>query len=176
MIKIHILFFFFVSTSTVISQNKDVFDIGRNGTVDELKKVYNENPDVINTRNDAGYSSLILACYHDNNAVAEFLINNVNDINGSSQYGTPLMAAVVKANTKIVQMLLNKKANPNVADANGTTALHYAVIFQNIDIVDLLIKAKADSNIKDNKSKSPLDYAIITKNEKLLNILREQKL
>lgn len=162
----------FIFCSSLYAQ-KDIYDVCRNGTVEEILKLYNESPDIINTTNNSGYSPLILACYHGNDNIVSFLIDKVKDINGSSDYGTPLMAAVVKGNLKITKILLDKKADPNIADPNGTTALHYAVLFKLTDIAKLLVKAGAKHSLKDNNGKSAYDYALINKNQELLTLLKK---
>ena len=70
-------------------------------------------------------------------------------------------------------MLLDKKANPNIADANGTTALHYATLFKETEIVKLLLKAGAKSDLKDGNNKSAYDYAIINNNKELLTLFNK---
>lgn len=155
----------------VFSQ-QDIFDVARKGTVDEVKNIIKQNPDAINSVNKSGYSPLILACYKGNVPVANFLIKNVKDINGNSSMGTPLMAAVVKGNKEIVKALLENKANPNITDVNGTTALIYASMFKNYEIVSLLIKADANPDTKDNRGNSALDYAILANDDKLIEIIK----
>ena len=155
---------------------QNIFDIARKGTIEEVKTAMKQNPDIINSVNDEGYSPLILASYRGNIEVAKFLIKNVKDINGSSSMGTPLMAAVVKGNKEIVQALLENKADPNIADQNGTTALIYATIFKHYDIVEMLLKASATIDLKDIRGNSAADYARISKDEKLSELLKTNKL
>lgn len=163
----------FVSVGSAFCQS-NIFDVCRTGNTSDIIAFYTKNPDCINKTNADGYTPLILACYHGNEEAVKFLIDKVKDINGTSNYGTPLMAAVVKGNVEIVEMLLDRNADTNIADSNGTTALHYAVMFKNYDIVKLLIAANADVNLKDNRDKSALDYAMIYKDKKLSNLLNNQ--
>lgn len=151
---------------------QDIFDIARKGTVEELLTAMKENPDVINSVNAEGYSPLILASYKGNVAVAQVLIKNVKDINGSSSMGTPLMAAVVKGNKEILQALLENNADPNLTDANGTTALIYAVQFKNGDIIKLLLNYKADKSKIDNKGKTAFEYAVFSNDDEIINLLK----
>lgn len=155
---------------------QNIFDVARKGTVEEIKIIMEQNPEVINSVNEEGYSPLILACYKGNLAVASFFIHNVKDINGNSTMGTPLMAAVVKRNSEIVKLLLENKANPNITDVNGTTALMYAVQFKNYEIATMLIKAKANPDLKDNRGHSALDYAILANDDKLIEILKTKQI
>jgi len=167
------LFFivFFMSAIQAFSQS-DVFNIARSGTLEELKAVMKNEPDIINKTNPDGYSPLILACYKGNVEVAGFLIKNVKDINFTTPMGTALMAATVKKNTEIVKLLLENKANPNITDANGSTALIYASIFKSYDIAELLVKYKSDDTLKDNRGNSAFDYAILADDDKLVQILK----
>lgn len=160
----------FIGFSQVYSQT-DIFDASRRGELSEVISIYSKNPNVINLKNAEGYSPLILACYHGNEEVVKFLINKVDNINRTSNYGTPLMAAVVKGNIEIIEMLLSKNADTKIADVNGTTAMHYAVMFKNYEAVKLLIEANADLKIKDNRGKSAMDYAVLQNDKKLNNIL-----
>ncbi|TYA92243.1 ankyrin repeat domain-containing protein [Seonamhaeicola marinus] len=160
-----------LSMLLVNSQN-NVFDVCRKGTLDQIEKIYSEDPDAINRLNPAGYSPLILACYHGNFNVVRFLIDKVDNINGTSEDGTPLMAAVVKQNLSISKILIEKGANPNIADINGTTALHYAVQFKNVKISELLINNGADYTLKDNNGKTPYDHALLSNNQELLNLFK----
>ena len=162
---------FFICTSVSFSQS-DIFDACRKGTVKDVISIYTKDTNSINNTNEAGYTPLILACYHGNDEVVEFLIDKVDDINGTSDYGTPLMAAVVKGDLNIVEMLLARNADTNIADTNGTTALHYAIFFKQLDIVKLLAKAGAKSDIKDGRGQSAMDYAMLTNNDQIIKILK----
>ena len=157
---------------TSLFAQKDVFDISRSGTVEELEQLYKETPEIINTKNEVGYTPLVLACYSGNEAVVSFLVDKVDNIDGTSTYGTPLMAAVFKGYIKIVSILLKYGANPNMADDKGTTAAHYAVMLKNYNMVEQLVRAKANFDLKDNADKSALDYAKSFNDEKLNKILQ----
>ena len=115
---------------------------------------------------------MILACYRGNIEVAQFLIENVKDINYNSDMGTALMAATYKNQPELVKSLLKKKANPNAIDANGTTALLLAVQFKNTALVKLLLEYNADKTIKDNKGKTAFEYAVFSQNEQIINLLK----
>lgn len=161
----------FVS-SKCFAQEKSIFDIARSGSVTELKTLVESNPDIINSSSKDGYTPLTLACYSGNNKVAEYLINNVKDINSKSSYGTPLMAAVVKNNIEITKLLIESKVDINATDPNGTSALHYAVMFGLEDVIKLLVAAKANTTQKDNRGNSAIDYANIKGNTNIIQLLK----
>lgn len=168
-----LLFSVLLLCSLIGYAQSDIFEVSRNGSLEEIQAIYNQDKSLIDSKNDKGYTPLTLACYNGNLEVANFLVEKVSDINGNSNYGTPLMAAVYKGYDKIVAVLLQHNANPNIQDAQGGTAMHYAVLFKKYDIVKLLVEADADFNIQNNVKKSALDFAISYNDEnlnKLLNI------
>lgn len=164
----------FLSFTFVSAQEKakSIFDIARTGTVAEVKELMKQNPDVINQTNDSGFSPLILACYRGNVEVAKFLMDNVKDINYKSQEGTALAGLSVKYNKDLVEHILKKNANPNLADTTGSTPLFWAVKFGNKELIELLLKYKADKTIKDSKGMTPFEYALQTNNKEIINLLK----
>lgn len=170
--KITLLSIVFVAFSTSAFSQKNVFDTARSGTVEDLKIVMDKNPEVINTKNENGFTPLILACYKGNIAVAKFLIENSKTINTSSDMGTALMAATYKGQVELVQLLLEKNANPNIADSNGTTPLIYAVMSRNTNIISLLLKYKADKAHRDKDGKTAFEFAVFSENQEIINQLK----
>src|SRR4051794_21594184 len=67
-----------------------------------------------------------------------------------------LIDAAKNSNKDAVRSLLQKKADPNAADPDGTTALHWASYRDNLDIADLLIRAGAKVNAVTDLGVSPL--------------------
>ncbi|WP_106914551.1 ankyrin repeat domain-containing protein [Chryseobacterium aurantiacum] len=151
---------------------KSIFDVARSGTVSEVKELMKQNPDIINQTNEGGFSPLILACYRGNVDVGEFLIDHVKDVNYKSREGTALAGLSVKYNKKLVESLLNKNANPNIADDTGSTPLFWAVKLGNKELVELLLKYKADKSIKDSMGVTPFEYALKTDNKEIISLLK----
>jgi hypothetical protein len=154
------------------SQEKDIFTLARNGTVQEIMVLQNKNPEILNIKNENGFTPLILACYKGNSAVVNYLVKNSGTLNTSSEMGTPLMAATVRGNIPIVQLLLENSANPDLTDQKGTTALMYAVQFRNVAIIDLLLRYKANKLLKDSDGKTAFEFAVFSKNEEIINLLK----
>lgn len=167
-----IVFFLNLSWFTAQEKAKSVFDIARSGTVAELKDLMKNNPDIINQTNENGFSPLILACYRGNIEVADFLIDNVKDLDYKSQDGTALAGLSVRYNKSLAEHLLKKNANPNIADATGTTPLFWAVKTGNKELVELLLQYKADKTMKDSEGMTPFEYALKSDNKELINLLK----
>ena len=168
----YIVFLFSLSKLSAQSITKSVFDIARNGTVAELKELMNNNPDIINKINENGFSPLILACYRGNMDVADFLIDNVKELNYKSQEGTALAGLCIRYNKDLVEHLLKKNADPNIPDGTGTTPLFWAVKSGNKELVELLLQYKADKTMKDSAGMTPFEYALKTNNKEIINILK----
>lgn len=151
---------------------KSIFDIARSGTVTEVQELMKQNPDVINQVNENGFSPLILACYRGNTSVADFLIDNVKDVNYKSREGTALAGLAIKYNKDLVEHLLKKKADPNIADATGYTPLFWAVKSGNKELIEQLLKYKADKTKKDSMGMTPFEYALQTNNKEIINLLK----
>lgn len=167
-----ILFLFGFLSFALSAQTKNVFDIARSGSLDEMKMAFKTNPEVINTVNDNGSSTLILACYRGNIEVAKFLIDNVKDIDYNTGMGTALMGAIFKDQIELIKLLLNKKANVDAQDANGGTALMLAVQGANQEIIKLLLERKANKAIKNNDGKTAFEIAVFAGNEAIINLLK----
>jgi ankyrin repeat protein len=151
---------------------KSIFDIARSGTVAEVQELMKQNPDIINQVNENGFSPLILACYRGNTDVADFLIDNVKDVNYKSREGTALAGLAIKYNKDLVEHLLKKKADPNIADTTGYTPLFWAVKSGNKELIEQLLKYKADKTKKDSMGMTPFEYALQTNNKEIINLLK----
>jgi len=172
--KLRILYISFLLLSLFANgQEKNIFDIARKGTLQELQNAYKKNPDVINTVDEKKSSPLILACYRGNTEVAQFLAEKVKDVNYNSGMGTALMAAVMSGSNAIVEKLIQIKANLNLSDQGGKTALIYATFFNKNDLAKMLLQANADTNIKDIDGRTALDYATFNKNTELIILLQK---
>ncbi|MDR6369651.1 ankyrin repeat protein [Chryseobacterium bernardetii] len=167
-----ILGLFLGSVLSAQEKAKSIFDIARSGTVPEVQELMKQNPDVINQINENGFSPLILACYRGNTAVADFLIDNVKDVNYKSREGTALAGLAIKYNKDLVEHLLKKKSDPDIADSTGYTPLFWAVKAGNKDLVEQLLKYKADKTKKDSMGMTPFEYALQTNNKEIINLLK----
>lgn len=167
-----VLGLFLSSFISAQEKSKSIFDVARSGTVAEVQELMKQNPDVINQVNENGFSPLILACYRGNTDVADFLIENVKDVNYKSREGTALAGLAIKYNKDLVEHLLKKKADPNIADETGYTPLFWAVKSGNKDLVEQLLKYKADKTKKDSMGMTPFEYALQTNNREIINLFK----
>ncbi len=164
--------FLFLFISLGMNAQIDIYEIARHGCAEDLQIVFKNYPNIINLKNESGFSPLTIASYSGNLEIATLLAKHVENIDLNSNVGTPLMAAVYRNNNDIAKMLLDLGADSNIADGKGTTALHYAIKFKNVNLIKVLVNNGADINLKDNKGLSPLDYAKIDNNENIVELLK----
>lgn len=173
----------------------------------------------INLKDDAGHSSLTLACSNRNYEYAKYFVEkgaiiqdkdmaefssdlhtavsgngyggNIKivrllldagaplEVDDTSAYN-PLITAIKNKNAEMVELFLERGANPNFYNY-GRTPLHMAVAGKEIEIVRALLKYGADANakvqkqsgyIKEYLSITPLDIAIYNADEEMQQLLR----
>jgi ankyrin repeat protein/serine/threonine protein kinase len=102
----------------------------------------------------------------------EFLASIINNLNKDlllalflekDENDNTLIHKVVKSKVneqKIMKILLEYGANPNLKDVSGQTPLHLAIVDDKIEIVKLLLEYLVDYNLKDNLGNTPLTLAI----------------
>lgn len=167
-----IILFFLMGFMFIDAQANDVFEVARTGTAAEMRELAKIKPDIINTPNERGFTPLILACYRGNVEVAKFLIEHVKDVNYVSSEGTALAGLSINYNRELVEALLRKKADPNIADVNGTTPLIWAVKRGNEELVKLLLEHHANKDQPDHMGIKPFEYAVQTKKQNIINLLK----
>jgi ankyrin repeat protein len=84
---------------------------------------------------------------------------------------SPLINAVVEADIKQVNALLENGADPYIQDTEGWTALHWAVKDMNADITKVLLHAGADPNLMDYYDETPLMKAAYDGHAEMVKLL-----
>jgi len=79
--------------------------------------------------------------------------------------------AVMNGNKEAVRSLLQKKADVNAAQIDGTTALHWAVRADDLETADLLIHAGANVSVANREGVTPLQLAATNGNAAMIGKL-----
>ena len=91
---------------------------------------------------------------------------SLNQNNGPSHW-TALHYAAYRNNAAMAQLLLDAKADPNVATPDGERPLHTAAHAGDLDVIKALVKAGADIFAKDARNHTAMDIATIRAAERL---------
>jgi ankyrin repeat protein len=78
--------------------------------------------------------------------------------------GSDLADAAMKQNRETVRLLLQQRADVNVTQRDGTTALHWAVRFDDVEIADMLIGAGARVSAATREGVTPMQLAALNGN------------
>ena len=92
---------------------------------------------------------------------------------GAAARDVPLVEAVKAGSAESVRALLDQRADVNVAEADGTTALHWAVQGEAAALVGLLIDAGAGVGAANRYGATPLSVACLTGNAGIIAQLLE---
>jgi ankyrin repeat protein len=107
-------------------------------------------------------------------AKATALLDGGVDVNEKDAKGTHplLLACSYKDNDEMVQLLLEKGADPNIFGPNGETPLGMAVR-RSFNAVKMLVEKGADVNAKHEKGETALWWAIKMEEKEVAEYLRE---
>jgi ankyrin repeat protein len=108
-----------------------------------------------------GETALQAAAAFGNVEVTRLLLAAKADVDATNRDGeAALHFACSGGHVKVAGLLLDRHANPNVADkVLGMTPLHVAVLTDNAELLALLLKYQADRKATDVQCQTPLDLA-----------------
>lgn len=118
--------------------------------------------ELVNAFAEDGFQPLGLASFFGHYEVAEYLIKAGAAVNSQSKNGlmaAPIQSAAAAGHVKIVMLLLNHNANPNVREQGGYTPLHAAAQNGDMQMIRSLLFNGADLSIKNNEGKLPVHLA-----------------
>src|SRR5215510_3049073 len=90
---------------------------------------------------------------------------------GLTAAGSDIADAAMNKNKDVVRSLLQKKADVNAPQIDGTTALHWAVRADDLETADLLIRAGANVSAANREAVTPMQLAAINGSARMLERL-----
>jgi ankyrin repeat protein len=154
----------------------------------DICKLLIERGAKVNASNEEGWTPLILATKKnikslgaidmktyptpmDKLETAKLLLNNGANLNNVTKLGTPLLSAVQQNFIEMVKLLVERGADVNLQNENGTTPLIKACFNEFFEIAKYLVENNADINRSDKEGFTPLMFAAGKGNEKLSEYL-----
>ncbi|WP_434628108.1 ankyrin repeat domain-containing protein [Pseudomonas sp. Z1-29] len=135
------------------------FDAARRGDVPMLDTFIQAGYS-LDTRDEKGYTALILAAYHGHAPAVERLLAAGADACAQDKRGnTALMGAIFKGEVQIARRLLSTECSPDQRNGAGQTAAMYAGLFKRDELLDALKARGADLEARDPLGNSAADLA-----------------
>lgn len=156
--------------------NLTVFESAATGKTNQLSRLLARDPLLVNAYSEDGYQPLGLACFCGQLEAAEFLIKASASLNSPSHNdlkATPLQSAVAAGHIKIVTLLLDHDADPNVREQGGGTPLHTAARNGDSQIIRILLFNGANLAIRSQAGKLPIDVALEAGHKEAAGLLKE---
>ena len=111
----------------------------RSGHLDPLKDLLEKSPELVNKRDERGFTPLVLATYLDQKEAAELLIDHGAEVNAQDALGnTALMGVCFKGSYELAEMLISRGADIHLTNNEGVDALSLAKNHNQEKIIELL--------------------------------------
>lgn len=135
-------------------------DAAKEGDLERVKALLNQDPSLVSSRDDRGNSPLHWAAFGGHEDIAELLLASKADVNARDNNGvTPLHNAAGTGRTGIAELLLAHQALVNARSNVGATPLHNAAGNGHLSVAELLLAHGADVNAKGDGDVTPLHNA-----------------
>ncbi len=153
-----------------------IFEAAAVGKTSMVIRHLARDPMLVNAYSEDGFQPLGLACYFGHYETVEYLITAGAAINSPSKNNlkaAPIQSAAAAGHVKIVMLLLNKGADPNVREQGGYTPLHAAAQNGDTQMIRALLFNGADLTIQAKDGKRPIDIALEEGHSEAAALLRE---
>jgi ankyrin repeat protein len=153
-----------------------IFEAAATGKINNILRLLARDPQLVNAYAVDGFQALGLASYFGHYDVAEYLVKAGAPVNSPSRNdlkAAPIQSAAAAGHTKIVDLLLKNKADPNVREQGGYTPLHAAAQNGDRETIRALLYGGADLTILSDDGKIPLDLALEEGHTEAAKILQE---
>jgi ankyrin repeat protein len=148
------------------AQEVDLFEAAALGDLESLKGYLGGSQDAANAVAPDGFGALGLACFFGRPEAAEMLLDAGADPNTAATNASrvhPIHSAAAHRDPErsllLCRLLLERGANPNVAQAGGWTPLHQAAAHGRKEVVELLLAHGASNQALSDDKRTPAQMA-----------------
>jgi len=163
----------FLSDKTVAI---NIFEASATGKINNMIRLLARDPLLVGAYAEDGFQPLGLACFFGHFDSAEYLVKAgalVNALSHNDLSAAPIQSAAAGRHPKIVKMLLEHHADPNIRAQGGYTPLHAAAQNGDEETIRILLYGGADLTLTSHESKTALDLAMEAGHEKAALLLGE---
>ncbi|HEU0047831.1 MAG TPA: ankyrin repeat domain-containing protein [Nitrososphaera sp.] len=154
----------------------NIFEAAATGKINNIIRLLARDPKLVSAYSEDGFQPLGLAAFFGHLDSAEYLVKAgapVNAISHNELGAASIQSAAAGGHTKIVKMLLEHRADPNIRERGGYTPLHAAAQNGDEDMIRILLFGGADLMLKSHDGKTALDLSIAAGHEKATLLLGE---
>lgn len=138
----------------------DIFEISVRGDAEELFQIMNEQPYLLNVKDDVGRTCLHYACAYNQFETIQMLLSfediEINDTDDSG--ATPLILAASLGFLEVVKILIKNNCNVDIRDIKGNKAFYYAVANLQDECANEIAITICSPTRRNNRSPSPTEF------------------
>lgn len=147
------------------------------GHAAEVARLLEDDPKLVASWNDSGWSALHLAAFSGSAETVRLLFEHGAEsllhARAKTQFrNTPLQAALLPGQGETAKLLLERGADPNVRQAKGFTPLQEAAFLGRKDLVDLLLSHGAELNARADDGRNAVTEALRGRHTALADYLK----
>jgi len=151
-----------LASLVLASRDPDFFEACALGHSARATELASRDAALLNAYSQDGFTGLGLAVFFNHPKTARLLIESGASVDAASRNAlavAPLHSAVASGNPELVELLLDRGAAPDPADASGLTPLHSAAAHGNREMARRLLAAGAALRRQTKEGKTPADLA-----------------
>jgi len=153
-----------------------IFEAAATGKINNIIRLLARDPNLVNAYAEDGFQPLGLACFFGHLDTAEYLVKagaSMNTLSNNELKAAPIHSATTGGHCKIVEILLQHGADPNIREQGGYSSLHIAAQNGDEKMIRVLLFGGADIHLKSDDGKTSLDLAIEAGHERATLLLGE---
>ena len=145
------------------SGRETIFEAAAFGRVGRLEELLSEQPDLVRSWSDDGFTPLHLACFAGGAETTRLLVERGADLEAlalaSFAQVRPLGTAAFSGDRASAAVLLEAGADPNGRGEGGFTPLHSAAQNGDLELVRLLVGHGAEADVAGDDGRTPVALA-----------------
>ena len=158
-------------------QKLDIFESSCIGNHEEVAKIMEKDPEILNSFSADGFTALGLASFFGHLSLVKLLLDkgaNPNIASNNQFKVAPIHSACAISNYEIAKLLIQHGADVDAKQMQGNTPLHSAAHNGQTTLATLLLDNGADINARNDKGETPLFMANEKNFQEIANLIIKQ--